>query len=188
MIDWPKIKVIVLDRDGVINHDSDAYIKSVDEWIPISGSLQAIADLNKNFKVAIATNQSGIGRGFYDEKVLHQMHDKMSAMLNDKGGKIDFIEFCPHHPDDGCDCRKPKTLMLENIAAYFDVDPREMLFVGDSKSDFECAQNFDCNFILVLTGKGLKTLEQLASKTLIVEKSLQSTSEGVFNGLLQKQV
>ncbi len=179
MIDWSKIKVVILDRDGVINHDSDAYIKSAEEWIPISGSLQAIADLNKNFKVAIATNQSGIGRGYYDEEVLQKMHQKMSAMLSDKGGKIDLIEFCPHHPDDGCECRKPKTLMLENIAAYFDVDPREILFVGDSKSDYECAQSFDCNFALLLTGKGLKTLEKLAGKNILVEKSLAKLVEAI---------
>ncbi len=179
MIDWSKIKVVILDRDGVINHDSDAYIKSAEEWIPISGSLQAIADLNKNFKVAIATNQSGIGRGYYDEEVLQQMHQKMSAMLSYKGGKIDLIEFCPHHPDDGCECRKPKTLMLENIAAYFDVDPREILFVGDSKSDYECAQSFDCNFALLLTGKGLKTLEKLAGKNILVEKSLAKLVEAI---------
>lgn len=165
-------KVIVLDRDGVINHDSDCYIKSPEEWIPIAGSLEAISKLNKGFKVAVATNQSGIGRAYYDEQTLAAMHEKMLSLLNQYNGFIDHIEHCPHHPDEGCNCRKPKTLMLENIAEKFSVTPSEMVFIGDSSSDYECADNFGCDFVLVLTGKGLKTLEKLAAKTLEVEKSL----------------
>lgn len=179
MIDWSKIKVIILDRDGVINHDSDAYIKSPEEWIPIAGSLGAISKLNKNFKVAIATNQSGIGRGYYDEAVLNAMHEKMQKLLTKKNGHIDHIEFCPHHPDDDCYCRKPKPLMLERIADKFDCDPSEVVFIGDSKSDYECALDFDCHFVLVLTGKGLKTLEKLAGKDIIVEKSLAKLVESI---------
>lgn len=165
-------KVIVLDRDGVINHDSDLYIKSPEEWVPIAGSLDAISKLNKYFKVAIATNQSGIGREYYDEQTLTAMHEKMLALLSQYDGTIDHIEHCPHHPDYDCDCRKPKTLMLENISDKFGCEPSEMIFIGDSSSDYECANNFGCDFILVLTGKGLKTLEKLAGKALQVEKSL----------------
>ncbi len=172
MIDWDNIKAIVLDRDGVINHDSDAYIKSTDEWIPIAGSLAAIEKLNQKYKVAVATNQSGIGRGYYDESVLTAMHQKMSHLLSEKGGHIDHIEYCPHLPDAGCECRKPNTLMLEKIAEKFDLDPTEMVFIGDSKSDYECAKSFDCHFVLLLTGKGLNTLEKLAGKNIVVEKSL----------------
>ncbi len=179
MIDWSKIKAIVLDRDGVINHDSDAYIKSPVEWIPIAGSLGAIAELNKKFKVAIATNQSGIGRGYYDELVLDAMHQKMISLLAEKNARINHIEFCPHHPDDNCECRKPKTLMLERIANKFDLDPSEIVFVGDSKSDYECAQAFDCPFVLLLTGKGLKTLEKLAGKNIQIEKSLTKLVEAI---------
>lgn len=179
MLDWSKIKVVVLDRDGVINHDSDAYIKSSEEWIPIAGSLNAIAKLNHHYKIAIATNQSGIGRGFYDETILAAMHQKMSSLLAEKSGHIDHIEFCPHHPDDGCDCRKPKPLMLERIAQKFDCDPSEIVFVGDSLSDYESAQEFDCAFVLVLTGKGLKTLEKLAGKDIQVEKSLAKLVESI---------
>lgn len=178
-INWSKVKAIVLDRDGVINHDSDEYIKSPDEWIPIAGSLKAIAELNKKFKVAIATNQSGIGRGYYDVAVLDAMHKKMQTLLAEKEGCIDHIEFCPHHPDDGCECRKPKPLMLERIAEKFDLDPSEMLFIGDSKSDYECAQRFDCQFALVLTGKGLRSLEKLAGKNLCIEKSLAKLVESI---------
>lgn len=179
MIDWEKIKVIVLDRDGVINHDSDKYIKSADEWTPIAGSLPAIAELNKRFKVAIATNQSGIGRKFFSEKVLQQMHDKMHTLLKQYNGHIDQIEFCPHHPDDSCDCRKPKSLMLERIADKFDIDPCQMVFVGDSASDYHCAKDFDCSFVLVLTGKGLTTLGKLAGKNLNIEKSLTKMVEAI---------
>ncbi|MBV35378.1 MAG: D-glycero-beta-D-manno-heptose-1,7-bisphosphate 7-phosphatase [Rickettsiales bacterium] len=179
MIDWANKKVIILDRDGVINHDSDAYVKSADEWKPIAGSLAAIAKLNSRFKVAVATNQSGIGRGFYDESVLDDMHQKMATLLSEKGGHIDHIEFCPHHPDDGCDCRKPKPTMLKRIAEIFSATPDEVVFVGDSKSDYECAENFGCDFILVLTGKGLKTLDKLAGKDLVVEKSLAKIVEEI---------
>lgn len=177
MVDWSKKKVIILDRDGVINHDSDDYIKSPDEWVPIAGSLPAVAQLNKRFKVAIATNQSGIGRDYYDQDVLAQMHQKMTLLLEEHNGQIDHIEFCPHHPDDGCDCRKPKPLMLQRIAQEFDATPEQVVFVGDSKSDFECAQNFGCDFVLVLTGKGLKTLDKLAGKDITIEKSLAKLVE-----------
>lgn len=178
-IDWDKIKVIVLDRDGVINHDSDDYIKSPEEWIPIAGSLPAIAKLNQRFKVTIATNQSGIARGFYDEPILHAMHDKMNSLLEEYQGHIDHIEYCPHHPDDGCKCRKPETQMLEHIAAKFSAKPEEIVFVGDSSSDYQCAQNFGCPFVLLLTGKGLKTLNKLAGKDLMVEKSLAMLVESI---------
>lgn len=179
MIDWSTKKVIILDRDGVINHDSDAYIKSADEWVPIAGSLPSVAKLNQGFKVAIATNQSGIGRGFYDESVLSEMHLKMAQLLKEQGGHIDHIEFCPHHPDDGCDCRKPKPTMLERIATKFDATPEQVVFVGDSKSDYECSQNFGCDFVLVLTGKGLKTLDKLAGKDITIEKSLAKLVEEI---------
>lgn len=179
MIDWSNKKVIILDRDGVINHDSDAYIKSSEEWVPIAGSLSAIARLNQQFKVAIATNQSGIGRGYYDETVLAQMHSKMALLLEERDGRIDHIEFCPHHPDDGCDCRKPKPLMLQRIAQEFDATPEQVAFVGDSKSDYECALNFGCDFVLVLTGKGLKTLDKLAGKDITIEKSLAKLVEEI---------
>ncbi|GAA0208986.1 D-glycero-beta-D-manno-heptose 1,7-bisphosphate 7-phosphatase [Kangiella japonica] len=179
MIDWANKKVIILDRDGVINHDSDAYVKSADEWLPIAGSLAAIAALNSRFRVAIATNQSGIGRGFYDESVLDDMHQKMAALLDEQGGHIDHIEFCPHHPDDGCDCRKPKPTMLKRIAETFSATTDEVVFIGDSKSDFECAENFGCDFILVLTGKGLKTLDKLAGKDLVVAHSMAKIVEEI---------
>ncbi|WP_223670993.1 D-glycero-beta-D-manno-heptose 1,7-bisphosphate 7-phosphatase [Kangiella shandongensis] len=179
MINWSVKKVVVLDRDGVINHDSDAYIKSPEEWIPIAGSLPAVAALNKHFKVAIATNQSGIGRGFYDESVLDAMHQKMAKLLDEHDGHIDQVEFCPHHPDDGCDCRKPKPTMLQRIAKKFGAQPEEVVFIGDSSSDYHCAQEFGCDFVLLLTGKGLKTLDKLAGENITVEKSLAKLVEAI---------
>lgn len=180
MIDWSQKKLVILDRDGVINHDSDDYIKSEEEWVPIAGSLGATAKLNRRFKVAIATNQSGIGRGYYNRDVLAQMHQKMNRLLKQYDGHIDAIEYCPHHPDDGCDCRKPKATMLQRIADKFKARPEEVVFIGDSKSDYECAQNFGCDFVLVLTGKGLKTLDKLAGKNITIEKSLAKLTESII--------
>ncbi len=167
MIHWDHKKLVVLDRDGVINQDSDAYIKSPAEWHPIEGSLAAIARLNRaGFRVAVATNQSGIGRGFYDLTTLGAMHEKMKTLLTAEGGHIDAIEYCPHLPTDGCDCRKPATGMLKAIAKKCRVTPEEILYIGDSKSDWRAAQNFGCEFILVLTGKGEQTLEQIETRAL----------------------
>ncbi len=157
-------KLIILDRDGVINHDSDAYIKSPHEWIPIEGSLQAIAYLYKaNYQIAIATNQSGIGRGYYDLKTLHAMHRKMRKLLALYGGRIKHIEFCPHTPDANCECRKPKAGMLNKIANKFAISPQDIVMVGDTIGDYQAATRAGMSFILVETGKGKRTL---ASKQL----------------------
>ena len=156
-------QVIVLDRDGVINEDSDDYIKSPDEWLPINGSLEAIKRLNKaGYKVAVATNQSGIARGFYDEATLAAMHDKMQALLAQRGARVDEIVWCPHGPTDNCLCRKPKPGMLIQIAQRFGVKPSQMVFVGDSISDIKAARLAGIKPVLVKTGKGMKTLSKLA--------------------------
>ena len=111
------MKLIILDRDGVINQDSDAYIKSLDEWIPLPGSIDAIARLSKaGWTVAVATNQSGIGRGYYDEATLQAMHDRLRQLVAEQGGKVDLIRYCPHAPDAGCDCRKPLPGLFRQIA------------------------------------------------------------------------
>lgn len=134
------MKLIILDRDGVINYDSDEYIKSPDEWIPIPGSLNAIAQLNKaGYLVAVATNQSGLGRGFYDIATLMTIHDKLEKSLAEAGGHLDALFFCPHTPDDHCQCRKPEPGLLLQIGAYFNFDLTQAYMVGDSLRDAKAA-------------------------------------------------
>jgi len=152
-------KLVILDRDGVINYDSDEYIKTVDEWRPLPGSLEAIARLNQaGYRVAIATNQSGVARGFYDLGELEAMHDKMQALLNPLGGRVDFIAYCPHGPDDACDCRKPLPGLLHQISEGLNVDLSGVLVVGDSLRDLESAMAVGACPVLVRTGKGERTL------------------------------
>lgn len=152
------MKLIILDRDGVINFDSDQFIKSPEEWKPIPGSLEAIARLNQaGYRVAVATNQSGIGRGLFDMPMLNAIHDKMHKSLAQVGGRIDAIFFCPHTNDANCDCRKPKSGMIEEIAARFDVSLQGVPAVGDSLRDLEAAARLGAQPYLVLTGKGAKT-------------------------------
>ncbi len=152
-------KFIILDRDGVINQDSDNYIKSPQEWIPIAGSLEAISQLNKaGYRIAIATNQSGVGRGYYDLATLEAMHYKMQDLLTPLGGHIDHIEFCPHTPDDHCECRKPKAGMLNKIAKKYALNPQDIVMVGDTMGDYQAANKAEMSFVLVKTGKGERTL------------------------------
>jgi len=156
-----QIKVVILDRDGVINEDSDDFIKTADEWVPVKGSLEAISRLKKaGFLVAVASNQSGLARGLFDENALQAMHDKMEGLLAQRGAIIDVIKFCPHGPADNCICRKPKPGLLLQIAKEFDVKPAEMLFVGDSYRDIQAAQMAGASPVLVKTGKGIQTLEK----------------------------
>jgi len=153
-------KLVILDRDGVINVDSDAYIKSADEWIPIPGSLEAIARLNQaGYRIAVATNQSGIGRGLFDMAALNAMHTKMHRLAAAVGGRIDAVFFCPHTAQDHCDCRKPKPGMLKMIVERFEVDPEETAVVGDSLRDLQAGAELGFPTHLVRTGKGEKTLE-----------------------------
>lgn len=156
------MKLIILDRDGVINHDSDDYIKNVDEWMPIPGSLEAIARLNlSGYSVAIASNQSGLARGFFDLHTLSQMHRKMEDLLAEHGGRIDGIFYCPHKPEDGCECRKPRPGMLLDITKRFQADPEGVLFIGDTISDMKAAVAANVNPVLVKTGKGESALLDL---------------------------
>lgn len=147
------IKLIVLDRDGVINEDSPNYVRSPEEWHAIPGSLEAIAKLNNHgYKVVVATNQSGVGRGYYSLETLDEIHNKMLKELQNAGGKIDHIFFCPHTPEDNCECRKPKPGLLLQAANKFDVDPSEMVMIGDSTRDILSAKNCGAKSIFVKTG------------------------------------
>ena len=118
------MKLLILDRDGVINEDSDAYIKSLAEWIPIPGAIAAIARLSQaGWTVAGATNQSGLARGYYDDATLESMHARLRQLVAEQGGEVGLIVHCPHGPDDGCSCRKPEPGMLEQIAAHAQAGP-----------------------------------------------------------------
>lgn len=155
------LKLIVLDRDGVINEDSDAYVKTLDEWIPIPGSLQAIARLSQaGWTVAVATNQSGLARGMFDASTLDDMHFKMQQLVMEQGGRIDLIVHCPHGPDAGCECRKPKPGLFRSIAEHFGLaDLKGVPVVGDSHRDLHAGLMLGGTPYLVRTGKGLRTLE-----------------------------
>jgi D-glycero-D-manno-heptose 1,7-bisphosphate phosphatase len=152
-------KLVILDRDGVINADSDQYIKSPDEWHALPGSLEAIARLNQaGYRVVVASNQSGIGRGLFDMNALNAMHIKMHRALAAVGGRIDAVFFCPHTANDQCECRKPKPGMLRTIVERFGVESADTPMVGDSKRDLEAGAALGMPTHLVLTGKGKKTL------------------------------
>ena len=166
------MKLAILDRDGVINYDSEHYIKSPAEWRPIPGSIEAIARLNQNgYRVAVATNQSGIGRGLFDMATLNAINDKMMEMVFRHGGRIDALFFCPHTAAEECACRKPRTGMLEDIAARFHADLKGVPCVGDSLKDVQAADAVGAQPILVLTGKGERTREEggLPKKTLVFQ-------------------
>jgi D-glycero-D-manno-heptose 1,7-bisphosphate phosphatase len=149
------MKLIILDRDGVINYDSPLYVKSPAEWLPLPGSLEAIALLKKaNYQVAVATNQSGIGRGLYDLAMLEAIHQKMQDLAQAEGGKIDFIAYCPHLPDAGCACRKPRAGLLLQIAEHFQCSLDGVPVVGDRLSDVNAALAAEATPMMVETGLG----------------------------------
>lgn len=155
------MRLIILDRDGVINEDSDDYIKSPDEWIPIPGSLEAVARLNRaDYRVVVATNQSGIARGYFELDTLSQIHEKMYRMLASHGGRIDAVFYCPHGPEDACACRKPRPGLFEEIAGRLRLPLEAVPAVGDSLRDITAARAVGAKPILVRTGKGERTLAQ----------------------------
>ena len=155
------MKLIILDRDGVINYDSAQFIKSPEEWKPIPGSLEAIAQLNQaGFRVALATNQSGISRGLFDMATLNAIHDKMHRALAHAGGRVDAVFYCPHTADARCECRKPKAGMLQEIGVRFNVSMAGVPCVGDGLRDLQAADAVGAQPMLVLTGKGERTLRE----------------------------
>lgn len=150
--------LVILDRDGVINHESSAFVKTPAEWLPLPGSIEAIAALSKaGFAVAVASNQSGLGRGLFDRNALRAMHRKLRKLVSLAGGRIDRIVVCPHGPDDGCSCRKPKPGLLHRLGRYFDADLDDVPVIGDSLRDLEAAAAAGARPILVRTGNGRRT-------------------------------
>lgn len=152
-------RLVILDRDGVINEDSDAYIKSPEEWIAIPGAAEAIARLKRaGYQVVVATNQSGVGRGYFDAATLGAIHDRMHETLAAAGATLDGVFHCPHAPEDGCDCRKPAAGLLDQIANALGEPVAGAWLVGDSLRDFQCGAARGCQPVLVRTGKGERTL------------------------------
>ncbi|QIE84741.1 D-glycero-beta-D-manno-heptose 1,7-bisphosphate 7-phosphatase [Pseudomonas nitroreducens] len=176
------MKLLILDRDGVINQDSDDYIKSLAEWIPIPSAITAIARLSKaGWTVAVATNQSGIARGYYDLATLESMHARLRELVAEQGGELGMVVYCPHGPDDGCDCRKPKPGMLRQIAQHYGVDLTGVWFVGDSRGDLDAALAVDCLPVLVKTGKGERTLAKTLPEGTLVFDDLAAVADHLLS-------
>ena len=164
------IRLVVLDRDGVINKESKHFVKSADEWQPLDGSIEAIAALTDGgFRVAVASNQSGLARGIFDYGALYAMHEKMRDLVAGAGGRIDHIVICPHGPDDDCDCRKPRPGLLFQIAEHFDIDLRGVPFIGDSIRDLQAAHAANARPILVRSGNGRDAESRLPPELQSVE-------------------
>lgn len=160
----PHSNIVILDRDGVINEDSPLYVKSPDECIPIPGSINAIARLSQaGFRVVIATNQSGLARKLFDESSLSDIHHKLRSMVEEFGGEISGIFYCPHAPEANCSCRKPATGLLEQIERALGSSLVNCYFIGDSEKDLKAAMAFGCNPVLVRTGNGALTERMLAA-------------------------
>jgi D-glycero-D-manno-heptose 1,7-bisphosphate phosphatase len=175
-------RYVLLDRDGVINYDSEDFIKSPEEWWPIEGSLEAITLLNRHgFEVVVISNQSGLARGLFDETMLATIHDKMHKMLAKKGGEIAAIYYCPHRAESLCNCRKPKPGLLEKFAAEKGVDLTSIYFVGDSIRDMQAAQAVMAKPILVKTGKGQTTLDNNPNFNFPVFENLYGAAEYILS-------
>ncbi|MDO4433890.1 MAG: D-glycero-beta-D-manno-heptose 1,7-bisphosphate 7-phosphatase [Alysiella sp.] len=180
------MKLIILDRDGVINHDRDDFVKSPEEWQVIDGSMDAIAFLTQvGYTLVVATNQSGIGRTYFSVETLHEMHAKMHKLVHQAGGEISGIWFCPHLPEHNCDCRKPKSGMIVDILRRFNAEASETYLVGDSLRDLQAIASVGGQAVLVKTGKGMKTLEKDADK--LPEHTLVFDDLLAFSQFLIKQ-
>ena len=148
------IKLVILDRDGTINQDRDDYVKSPDEWVPLPGSLEAIARLNHaGWHVVVASNQSGLGRGLFDVATLNAMHTKFYKLLAAAGGRVDAVFYCPHGPEEACQCRKPQPGLFDQIRERYGLDLKGVPAVGDSLRDAQAGAAVGCHTHLVCTGK-----------------------------------
>lgn len=183
------MKIVVLDRDGVINQDSESYIKNPQEWIPIEGSIEAIADLcSAGFIVVIATNQSGLARKLFSEDDLASIHRKLIELVEGASGKIHGIFYCPHSPEDHCSCRKPKTGLLEQIEQNYQLSLESAPFVGDSVRDIQAALAHGCRAILVQTGNGEETLLKLKELGIVDFEVFSNLAQAARNIILGENV
>ena len=179
------MSLIILDRDGVINYDSDKYIKSPAEWLPIPGSLEAIARLHQEgYKIVVVTNQSGVARGLFDMDTLHRIHLKMLEAVRQKGGEIDAISFCPHAPADGCRCRKPLPGLFEDIAERLKTNLAGVYVVGDSISDVLAARAAYASPVLVRTGQTALDLKEDELQGVPVYADLAAFTDALLSGQL----
>jgi D-glycero-D-manno-heptose 1,7-bisphosphate phosphatase len=177
------VDVVVLDRDGVINEESSAYIKSVAEWRPIPGSLEAIAKLTANgTRVVVVSNQAGLGRGLFDRPALDRIHEHMTTVVRAAGGELAGIYYCPHHPDAGCDCRKPRPGLLRQAERDLGVSLKGAPFIGDKPSDIEAARAVGARPILVRTGRGHETEHALGEAGIEVFDDLATAVTALLHG------
>lgn len=188
------MNLLILDRDGVINQDSDDYVKSADEWLPIVGSIEAMAKLSQaGYRIAIATNQSGLGRGYFHDSDLEAMHQKLKLLLSQAGGELAGIFYCPHTPEDNCNCRKPKAGLIDAIEQSLNCSAQGAYIVGDSLRDLEAGLLKKCIPILVRTGKGEQTLQKLSThpqpalQDLAVFDNLAASCDFLISQLKQKK-
>jgi D-glycero-D-manno-heptose 1,7-bisphosphate phosphatase len=179
------MKLVILDRDGVINHNRDDYVKSAAECVPIDGSIEAIVRLHKaGFTIVVATNQSGLARGKFDLDDLEAMHEKITSLVEEKGGELGAIFYCPHAPEDNCKCRKPLPGLVDAIEAEFNISAEGFYFVGDSLRDLQAAVTKGCKPSLVKTGNGLKTIAQLDDPALQTDSPILKPEQvQVFDNL-----
>jgi len=183
------MKLVILDRDGVINKDSSSFIKSPEEWVPIKGSLEAIARLSQaGYEVVIITNQSGVGRGLFSADTLAKIHVRMIDYVQQHGGKIQSILFCPHHPDDACNCRKPLPGMYQELAERLNINYSGVYSVGDSVRDLQAAKAAGASPVLVKTGNGKKSLKKIADDpNIVLDDILVFDTLATFADALLKQ-
>ena len=190
------MKTILLDRDGVINQDSDDFIKSVDEWQAIPGSLEAIALLHRHgYRVIVVSNQSGVARGLFSIATLNEIHRHMLVEVRKKGGLIEAVFFCPHGPDDGCCCRKPATGMFRDVAERLKIEMSGVPVVGDSMRDLQAAKEVGALPVLVKTGKGKRTKKMLKKEDsplspdeIIDFKDLAAFTDALLAGELDESI
>jgi len=182
------LKLIILDRDGTINEDRDDYVKSPEEWVPIEGSMEAIARLSHaGWRIVIASNQSGLGRGLFDMATLNAMHEKMHKLLALVGGKVEAIFFCPHTTEEGCDCRKPLSGLYDQISSRLGVSLKGVPTVGDSLRDLQAGYGVGCEPHLVLSGKGAVYRDQALSAQFPKETRIHQDLYGFSEWMLHER-
>ena len=176
-----RTRLVIVDRDGVINEDSGEFIKSVAEWRPIDGSLDAIAALHRaGFVVAVVTNQSGVGRGLYDEATLGLIHEHMRESVRAAGGELSGVFYCPHLPDAGCECRKPRPGMFRALERELGMSVTGAPYIGDRLSDVEAAEAVGARPMLVRTGTGAATEALLAGRAVPVFDDLAAAAKALL--------